>query len=318
MRKDELPICVSSRHVLLFETETTEQIVKRRAADAEYFGRARDVAIGARDDLEHGRALGFVAHLAQVEAREVLIPRLQTQVASPDAVPVDHDHGALDAVLELADVARPRVRLDGRQRILAQDRRPPAVLARKTLHEGMREQYGVTLARAQRRDVDDDLGKPVVEVLAEQAGLDLRLEVAVGRAHDAHLDRNLFAPADALDHALLQEAQQLCLQRHGQVADLVQKQGAAMGGLDLARCLLDRAGEGAFFVAEQFTLEQGVRDGGAVDRDEALTRPRRERVQAAREDLLAGAALAEQGDRHRRGGELLDRAADLEHDPGRG
>ena len=91
----------------------------------------------------------------------------------------------------------------------------------------------------------------------------------MGRADDAHVDRNLLAPADALDHALLQEAQQLRLQRHRQVADLVQEQRAAVRGLDLAERLLGRAGERALLVAEQLALEQRFRDRGAIDGDES-------------------------------------------------
>ena len=56
---------------------------------------------------------------------------------------------------------------------------------------------------------------------------DERLQVLVGGAHDAHVDRNFLAPADALDDAVLQEAQQLGLQRQRHVADLVEEQRAA-------------------------------------------------------------------------------------------
>ena len=63
---------------------------------------------------------------------------------------------------------------------------------------------------------------------------DQRLQVLVGRADDAHVDRDLLAAADALDHAVLQEAQQLRLQRQRHVADLVEEQRAAVGDLDLA------------------------------------------------------------------------------------
>ena len=82
----------------------------------------------------------------------------------------------------------------------------------------------------------------------------------MGRADDAHVDRDLLAAADALDHALLQEAQQLGLQRHRQVADLVEEERAAVGRLDLAQGLLGRAGERALLVAEQFALEQVLRE----------------------------------------------------------
>ena len=42
------------------------------------------------------------------------------------------------------------------------------------------------------------------------------------------------AAADALDHPLLEEAQQFDLERQRNVADLVEEQGAALGQLDLA------------------------------------------------------------------------------------
>ena len=61
----------------------------------------------------------------------------------------------------------------------------------------------------------------------------------------------------------------------------------------LPRRLLDRAGERALLVAEQLALEQLLGNGGAVDRDEIAVRARALRVDGAREQLLAGAALAQ-------------------------
>src|SRR5437879_12834950 len=92
----------------------------------------------------------------------------------------------------------------------------------------MREQGGVAFALAQRRNRDDDFGKPVVEVLAETAFPDHGAQILVGRAHDAHVYGNLFPAAEALDRAPLEEAQDLRLQRGGQVADLVEEQRTAM------------------------------------------------------------------------------------------
>ena len=97
----------------------------------------------------------------------------------------------------------------------------------------------------------------------------------MGGADDARVDRDRLAPADPLDHPLLQEAQQLDLQRQRDVADLVEEQRAAMGQLDLALGRLDRAGEGALLVAEQLAFEQVLGDRRAVDRDEARRRARR-------------------------------------------
>ena len=177
----------------------------------------------------------------------------------------------------------------------------------------MREQRCIALAVAQRRDLDDDLGQPVVEVLAKAPGDDLILEALVRRADDAHVDRDLLPAADPLDDALLQEAQELDLQRDRQVADLVQEQRAAVGGLDLADRLLRRTGVRALLVAEELAFEKVLGDRRAVDRDEAPALARRKVVQRAREQLLAGPRLAE--DQHRRGGrrDLLDGPADPLH-----
>ena len=128
------------------------------------------------------------------------------------------------------------------------------------------------------------------------------------RADDAGVDRDRLAPADPLDHALLQEAQQLDLERQRHVADLVEEQRAALRLLDLALGGLDRAGEGALFVPEQLAFEQGLGDRGAVDRDERAALRALRVVQAAGEQFLAGAAGAEQHHRDVGAGDALDRA----------
>ena len=55
--------------------------------------------------------------------------------------------------------------------------------------------------------------------------------------------------------------------------------------------LFDRAGERAFFVSEEFALEERLRDGRAVDRDE-IALASAEFVERAGDQLLAGSAFA--------------------------
>ena len=57
--------------------------------------------------------------------------------------------------------------------------------------------------------------------------------------------------------------------------------------------LFDRAGERAFFVAEQFAFEQRFGNRGAVDADVIRLAPPAQMVQRAGDEFLAGAALAE-------------------------
>ena len=77
------------------------------------------------------------------------------------------------------------------------------------------------------------------------------------------------------------------------VGDLVEEQAAAVGELEAAGAAPDRAGERAGLVAEQLALEQGLRDRGGVQLDQRPLPARREVVQAGRDQLLAGAALAD-------------------------
>ena len=54
-------------------------------------------------------------------------------------------------------------------------------------------------------------------------------EVAVGRRDDPHVDADVARAADALERLLLEEAQQLGLQRRRHLADLVEEHRAAVG-----------------------------------------------------------------------------------------
>ena len=125
---------------------------------------------------------------------------------------------------------------------------------------------------AQRRQRDGIDGQPIVEVLAEAPGLDLRHQVAVGGGDDAHVGVLRAHLADALVAPLLQHAQQLALQLQRQLADLVEEQRAAVGGLEAPHAIARRARKRAAHVAEQLALRQLARDGGAVQLDERAAR----------------------------------------------
>jgi hypothetical protein len=112
---------------------------------------------------------------------------------------------------------------------------------------------------------------------------------------------------------LLQDPQQLGLQRQRQLADLVEEDRAAVGLGEQAQAIGAGVGERAALVAEQLALDQRLGHRGQVDRDERRLGPRRVVVDRARDQLLAGAALA--GDQHRRGraGDPADQSEDLLH-----
>ena len=122
-------------------------------------------------------------------------------------------------------------------------------------------------------------------------------EIAVRGGDDPDVDRHRPGAADAVDHALLNGAQQLGLQPHVHFGDFVEQQRAAIGLLEFADAARHRAGKRALLVAEQLGFEQRFRDGRAVDANERLLGPVRARVHIARQHFLAGARFA--GDQNR-------------------
>ena len=94
---------------------------------------------------------------------------------------------------------------------------------------GMSSRRSRSGARCQRDDVEAP-----VEIGAEAAGGDFGGEIAVGAGDDADVDRLGAVRADRQDFALLQRAQQLGLERERHLGDLVEQQGAAVGGAEQA------------------------------------------------------------------------------------
>src|SRR5207249_6256160 len=115
--------------------------------------------------------------------------------------------------LQLAYVDRPDIRAQELQRAgrVAENRlaRLLGVLAQEVLGE----QRQVFAALAQWRHADGHAVEAVVEVLAEAAILDQLAEILVRRRDQPHVDGNRIVAADPTDHALLEDAQELGLER---------------------------------------------------------------------------------------------------------
>jgi hypothetical protein len=114
-----------------------------------------------------------------------------------------------------------------------------------------------------RKDVESK-----VEVGAEAPFRDLELEVAIGGSHHPDVDGLGRLVADPFEALLLEHPQQLGLHVGGNLADLVQKQGAAVGQAEAPDAIANRSGEGPPDVAEELALEELSGDRGAVDRDQ--------------------------------------------------
>src|SRR5450432_4654029 len=117
--------CARSRDAL-----AAELLDERRAVQAEQLGGAVLVAAGALerladhpllDRLQHGAQVGAVLGQAgdrgRLRGQAARCADLRRQIGNRDEALALDDHHALDDVLELADVARPRIGLQDRHRL---------------------------------------------------------------------------------------------------------------------------------------------------------------------------------------------------------
>jgi hypothetical protein len=96
-------------------------------------------------------------------------------------------------------------------------------------------QSAMSSPRAQRRRGQGIHVQTMEESGAKAAGAHLCGQIAIGSSQHAYVHLERAVGAHALDLALLQGAQELRLHGHGQLADLVEKQGSFVGHFELAR-----------------------------------------------------------------------------------
>jgi hypothetical protein len=104
-------------------------------------------------------------------------------------------------------------------------------------------------------------------------------EVGVCGRQDAHVHVQDARGSDALQLARLQNAQELRLQPHRHVADLVEKQRPLVRELEAAEAVGARVREGAFDVAEELAFRDAFRQSAGVHRHQRPIPPGRLRVQ---------------------------------------
>src|SRR5262249_9182803 len=170
------------------------------------------------------------------------------------------------------------------------------------------EEFGelrdVLRALAQRRQLDGDHVDPVVEVLPEPALLDRLLEVEIRGRNEPEFRFDRLRPADALDFALLDGSQKLCLQVLAKIPDFVKEQGPGGGKLEFPELLPVRSGERSPLVAAQRALDQLAGYGGKVDGNEGRGGIPGVAMNQPGEKLLAGPALPENQYRGRQARDL--------------
>src|SRR5437879_6139330 len=118
------------------------------------------------------------------------------------------------------------------------------------------EQKNVLTSLSERRHRHMEHVQPIKEVLAEASELDFLLQIPIACSN--HTDVYLDSPcsADSLELTLLKNTQQLGLQRQSKFSNLVQKDGASVGLLQLASRLSCSSRECPALVAEEFALQK--------------------------------------------------------------
>src|ERR1017187_10538797 len=310
-------------------------VLQRLWSDAEDLGSPGLVVVGGEEGLENKLALRFINRGADLDADGAVVvargrhalgfgcgseagrvsrfAEVGRQVLDLDETRTGEDGGALDGVAQLARVAGPVV---GQQPLeqVRRDARDGAGVALVHVADHLRGDGGnVRGVLAQRRHVDIEDIEAIEEVAAQLAALHRLLRVLVGGRDDAHVNRGFGLAAQAAELAVFEDAEQLGLGGGRHLADLVEQQRALLGEFEAAGAALDGPGECAFLVAEDLALDQRLRDGGAVDRDEWLQAAGAEVVQAAGCEFLAGAALAGDQDRDVGGCDALDHLEDRLH-----
>lgn len=290
------------------EAERFHFPVQMAAIHAEAAGRGRDLPAEIGQGLFDDGALEIVGEHAQGDAgpeqafgnRRAGHAQAHLHVAFIDGVVGGEDHQPFDDVAELAHVAREAVGAELFHAGLGDVHAGAVVGLRRDLEKVFGERGDVFAPAAERRQIQGQDVEAIVEVGPKLAFVAQGFEIAVGRGDDAHIDLEDFVAADALDFALLQDAEQLGLHGGGHIADFIEEERAATRALKFAAALFGGARERAGFVAEHFALDELAGDGGAVHFFERSARALGREVDGAGHELLAGAALA--SDEHRRVG----------------
>ncbi len=160
--------------------------------------------------------------------------------------------------------------------------------SRRSFEEMLRQGRQVLQVFGERRRLDAKDGESIKEIGAEAALLCPASERLMRRRHNANVDAHRLVLAYPLQFPALEKTQQLGLKRQWHLANLIQKQRAAVRRFNSSCPALYGASERAARMAEKLGLQQCLRDGGAVQRNEGPVSTRAQAMESTRHYLLPG------------------------------
>ena len=153
------------------------------------------------------------------------------------------DHGPLNDVLQLADVAGPGVLEDGVEEAVLDAVDGDAVLGGELDDELLGQRDDVDLPLTERRDLELQHAEAVVQVGAETRLLDQRLQIEVAGHDQPGLRLQGAVRPHRLELAGLDDAQEFDLLLQSEDIDFVEQHRPATGGHELALLVGVGAGE---------------------------------------------------------------------------
>ena len=276
-----------------------EPIPQRVAGQSEAERGLRDVPAALLERVEQARPLDVEHRVAEhrlpIVARDGASCRVRREPErrGPDRLPVGEQDHTLHHVSQLAHVPRPVVCEQRRTRLRGQRLGGESVVLARAREEVLGEEDDVFAALAERRQAQGEDRQPMIQILAESPGPHGVVQVLASGGDDPDVDGLAPGAAETPDLVVLDDLQELRLERAREQADLVQEDRAAARGLEQAGLGLTRAGEGAALPTEQLGLEQRLGNRRTVDVDERPAGTDTGAVDRRRDQSLAGSGLSE-------------------------
>ena len=319
----------SGGDLLVFEAGGAEFGEESLGGDAEFFGGAGfvpgafaesvfeqdffDVGDGAVGDSssEPSQLKDWGQH-ASGQFGGVGLGRGQLQVLGADADAVGEDDGALESVLKFADVAGPAIVSEAFAGFGGESQAGLVEFAAEFFQEMVGEKYGCRCRGSRSGGMVSGTAemrknRSSRKSFSSASFCRSRLVAATMRTSTS-MD---CVPPTRSKRRSSRTRRSLAWIGQRQLADFVEEERAVVGEIHLADFAGAGSGEGAALVAEEFVFDQAFGDGGAVQCDEGLLAARREMVDGAREEFLAGAAFAEEQNGGVGGGDFLNLLAEF-------
>src|ERR1700733_12608743 len=207
------------------------------------------------------------------------------------------NYGALDEILQFADVSRPAPR--GQTLHCGRRDRFDVLLHPfgKLLNEKTDQERNVLSAVPQWRNADREHVQAIEQVAAEFAAGDHLFQIAVGCCDQPSVYPPRLRAAETFEFLLLQRPQQLRLHIKWDIPHFVKEQRSLVCQLHAPDLLADGPGERAFLMAEQFAFEQTCRNGSAIKPYKRPLSALAAVMDSAGDQLLSGTGFAEKHDR---------------------